>query len=100
MVLDAVLFNTKHYKVRIKGKEEQSKERSNTPPLHLGVVAIEKGPFGSPSTMVANFTYLESFVFDHNTWNCLTMWKWMNLAPLKMLPTHYLVTNHMYLIYV
>ena len=27
------------------------------PPLHLGVVAIEKGAFGSPSTMVANFTY-------------------------------------------
>ena len=27
------------------------------PPLHLGVVAIEKAIFGSPSTMVANFTY-------------------------------------------
>ena len=27
------------------------------PPLHLGVVAIEKGAFGSPSTKVANFTY-------------------------------------------
>ena len=26
-------------------------------PLHLGVVAIEKGAFGSPSTKVANFTY-------------------------------------------
>ena len=26
--------------------------------LHLGVVAIEKGAFGLPSTMVANFTYL------------------------------------------
>ena len=30
------------------------------PPLHLGVVAIEKGAFGSPSTMVANFTYLHN----------------------------------------
>ena len=28
------------------------------PPLHLSVVAIEKGAFGSPSTKVANFTYL------------------------------------------
>ena len=28
------------------------------PPLHLGVVAIEKGAFGSPSTMVANFYLL------------------------------------------
>ena len=27
------------------------------PSLHLGVVAIEKGAFGSPSTKVANFTY-------------------------------------------
>ena len=25
-------------------------------PLYLGVVAIEKGAFGSPSTTVANFT--------------------------------------------
>ena len=28
------------------------------PSLHLGVVAIEKGAFGSLSTMVANFTFL------------------------------------------
>ena len=28
------------------------------PPLHLGVVAIEKGALGSPSTMVANFIYI------------------------------------------
>ena len=26
-------------------------------PLHLGVVATEKGAFGSPLTTVANFTY-------------------------------------------
>ena len=29
MVLDASLFNTQHYKVRIKGEVEQSRERSN-----------------------------------------------------------------------
>ena len=29
MLLDAALLNTQHYKVRIKGKVEQSKERSN-----------------------------------------------------------------------
>ena len=28
------------------------------PPLRLNVVAIEKGAFWSPSTTVANFTYL------------------------------------------
>ena len=31
--------------------------KQKRPPLHLGVVAIQKGAFGSPSTMVANFTY-------------------------------------------
>ncbi len=52
MVLDASLLNSQHYKVRIKGKVEQSKERSNPgkgaikgkeqlPPLHRGVVVIE-----------------------------------------------------------
>ena len=30
MVHDAALLNTKHYKVRIKVKVEQSRERSNT----------------------------------------------------------------------
>ena len=48
-VLDTSLVNTQQYKVRIKGKVEQSRERSS------GVVAIEKGVFWSPSTTVANF---------------------------------------------
>ena len=52
MVLDAALLSTQHYKVRNKGKVEQSREWSSA--LHLGVVAIEKGAFGSPSTKVAN----------------------------------------------
>ena len=62
MVLDASLLNTQHYKVRIKGKVEQSRERSSAS-LHLGVVAIEKGAFGSPSTNVANFTTLYIYIF-------------------------------------
>ena len=57
MVLDTSLLNTQQYKVCIKGKVEQFRERSSALPLHLGVVAIEKGAFWSPSTMVANFTY-------------------------------------------
>ena len=56
VVLDTFLLNTWQYKVRIKGKVEQSKERSSALPLHLGVVAIEKGAFWLPSTTVANFT--------------------------------------------
>ena len=47
MVLDTSLLNTQQYKVRIKGKVEQSRERSST---LLGVVPIEKGAFWSPST--------------------------------------------------
>ena len=42
--------------ISIKGKVEQFKERSSALPLHLGVVAIEKGAFWSLSTTVANFT--------------------------------------------
>ena len=33
--------------------------------LHLGVVAIEKGTFGSPSTKIANFTYSLYFFSGH-----------------------------------
>ena len=35
MVLDASLLNTQHYKVWIKGKVEQSRERSSTLPYTL-----------------------------------------------------------------
>ncbi len=50
MVLDAPLLNTQPYKGWIKGKVEQSRERSRALSLHLSVVAIEKGAFGTPST--------------------------------------------------
>ena len=55
MILDTSLLNTQEYKVHIKGKVKQSRELR--PPLYLGVVAIEKGAFWSPSTTVANFTF-------------------------------------------
>ena len=57
------MLNTQQYKVRIKGKVEQSKERSSALPLHLGVVAIKKGAFWSPSTTVANLTL---FILEMN----------------------------------
>ena len=53
MVLNTSLLNTEQYKVCIKGKVEQSWERS------CGVVAIEKGAFWSPSTTVIIFTLLQ-----------------------------------------
>ena len=55
MVLDTSLFNTQHYKVRVKWNNPW---KVVVPPLHLGVVAIEKGAFGLPSTMVANFYFI------------------------------------------
>ena len=54
MVLDVTLLNTQHYKVRIKGKVEQSRERISAFPLHIGVVAIEKEPSGHPRLRGAN----------------------------------------------
>ena len=54
MVLDTSLLNTQDYKVCIKGKVEQSKERSNA--LHLCELVIEKGVFRSPLTTIFNFT--------------------------------------------
>ena len=55
MVLDATLLNTQHYKVGAKCKVEQSREKSS----NLSIVAIEKGAFESPSTKVANNTFLK-----------------------------------------
>ena len=65
MALDISLLNTQQYKVRNKGKVEQSRERGSA----LGFVAIEKGAFWSPSTTVTNllYTYWESFVI----YNCI-----------------------------
>ena len=60
MALDSSLLNTQWFKVRIKGKVEQSMERSGALPQHLGIVATEKGAFRSPSTTVANFTLIMS----------------------------------------
>ena len=62
MVLGVTLLNTQHYMVSIKGKVEAILGMEEGPPLHLGVVAIEKGAFGLPSTTVANFTLLHEVI--------------------------------------
>ena len=71
MVHDTSLFSTQHYKVRIKGNVEQSRERSSA----LGVVAIEKGAFGLPSTMVANFSFF-TYLIDKWNSNIYSLYKW------------------------
>ena len=56
MVRDAAILtlSTIRWGSRVKWSNPGMEER---PLLYLGVVAIEKGAFGSPSTMVANLTY-------------------------------------------
>ena len=44
MVLDAALLNTQHYKVRIKGKVEQSREKSCAFPYTSGLKREPSGP--------------------------------------------------------
>ena len=61
MVLDTSLLSTQQYKERIKGKVEESWERSSALHIRLGVVAIEKGAFRSPSSTVANFTFFFTY---------------------------------------
>ena len=56
MVLDAYLLNTQYYKIWNKGKWSNP-GKSVAHPLHLGVVAIEKGALRLPSTRAANFYY-------------------------------------------
>ena len=51
-VLDTSLLNTQQYKVHIVGKVEQSRERSST----------LTSTFWSPSTMVANFTFIHYII--------------------------------------
>ena len=67
MVLDTNLLNTQHYKVRIKGQMEKSAGKELRSHLHLGVVAIEKRAFRSPSTKVANFFFFFYFI----NWNAI-----------------------------
>ena len=47
-------LSTIRYESRVKWRNPGKGVASS---LHLSVVAIEKGAFASPSTMVANFTY-------------------------------------------
>ena len=48
MVLDASLLNTQHYKVRIKGKVEQSRERSRALPTRWCSKLSKREPSGHP----------------------------------------------------
>ena len=76
MILDASLLNTQHYKVWIKGKVEQSRERSSALPQYLGIVAIEKRAFESPSTTVVQ-------LWINRIWNGINYKGWYAIKPNK-----------------
>ena len=82
MVLDTSLLKTKQYEVRIKGKVEQSREKSSAP-LHLGIVAIGKGVFWSPSITVAGFTILFITTKSDICWNHVRNNNWILSVVLK-----------------
>ena len=99
MVHDASLLNTQLYNVLIKGKVEQSRERSS-PSLHLSVVAIEKEAFWSSSTKVTNFTLLICFSMINNlsigqVYHGLTSEIWFGLVYLMVYQPlmGYLISN-------
>ena len=52
LMLPCLALSIIGYGSRVKQSNPGKEQR---PPLHIGVVAIEKGAFGLPSTMVANF---------------------------------------------
>ena len=49
MVLDAILLNTQHYKLWIKGKVEQSRKRSSTHPYTSVLKLLKRKPLGHPN---------------------------------------------------
>ena len=57
MLSDDSLLNTQHYEVRTKSKRSNP-EKGIALSRHLGVWAIEKEAFGSPSTTISQFIYL------------------------------------------
>ena len=63
IVLDFSLLNTQHYKVWIKGKW-------SNPEKGVGVVAIEKGAFGSPSKTVGQLYIYVIYTTHEHQWIC------------------------------
>ena len=65
MVLDAVLFNTQHYKIRIKSEVEQSREWSSALPYTSVLELLKREPLGhsrlrSPTLFIYIYIYLGS----------------------------------------
>ena len=59
MVLDTALLNTQHYKVKIKGKVEQSREWSSALPYSPVWYLLKRDPSGHPRLKSPTLLYLE-----------------------------------------
>ena len=57
VVLDTSLLKTQHYKVRFKGKVEQSRERSSALPFPSVLKQLKRELYGSPRLKGDNFTF-------------------------------------------
>ena len=66
MVLDASLLNTQHYKVRIKGKVEQSRERSSAPPTPWCSKLSKREPSGHPRLYIHTDMYIYIYIYMHS----------------------------------
>ena len=66
MVLDTSLLNTRHYKVCINGKVDQSRERSSALPYAL--VLLKREPLGRPR--------LQSLTYDFDLLRGLNLSFW------------------------
>ena len=61
-------------------------------PLHIGVVAIEKGAFGLPSTMVANFTFTYIYIYIGSI--CSLIHIWLNIRYIFYLHIFLFILNY------
>ena len=63
MVLDSSLLNTQHYKVRIKGKVEQSRERSSALPYTLVYYPLKRNLRGTLDYGRLLFAYIYIYIY-------------------------------------
>ena len=61
MLLDAPLLNIQHYKVGIKGKVEQSREKSSAFPNTTGELLLKRQPLGFPP-LVADINFIYTYI--------------------------------------
>ena len=63
MVFDASLLNTQHYKISIKGKVEQSREKNSGLPHTLVLYLLKREPSGRPQLRLASFIYIYIYIY-------------------------------------